>query len=94
MYGYDEEAVYQDADILQAQYEEESAAAAAAKRRGECQHGWQLGHGHIYNAEQIEEMRQRGDFPDRKTEATEWPEGRCLCLDCGVIGDDPLAGRR
>lgn len=38
MYDYDEEATIQEADILQAQYEQESRELEALRRRGICTH--------------------------------------------------------
>jgi hypothetical protein len=40
---YDPEAVYQDADILQAQYEAEGNRLAALQRKGICTHGHVIG---------------------------------------------------
>jgi len=41
---YDEEAVYQDADILQAQYEQESRAIRARRNAGVCCHQSAVGY--------------------------------------------------
>lgn len=41
---YDPEAVYQEADILQAQYEAESKAAAKKQAAGICLHGSSVGY--------------------------------------------------
>ena len=94
---YDPEAVYQDDDILQAQYEAEGAAAAADRRRGICHHGWALGGGVGYDSDAIEGMRQKGAFPNRPTAIaaqTDIPSGMALCLDCGILVEDPLERRR
>lgn len=42
-FGHDPEAIYQDADILQAQYEAESAEHAATVRAGLCPHTGGIG---------------------------------------------------
>lgn len=86
---YDPEAVYQDADVLQAQYEEEGRQLAADRRRGICHHGWGLGNGHKFTAEQVEAERRKGDFPERPTQAVQPGEGMMLCLDCGEVVIDP-----
>lgn len=101
-FGYDPEAVYQEADIEQAEFEAQSAEAAALHRRGICTHGWLLNGGVApkYNRDRagIEEDRKRGRFPDRPTDPTiqrqnDVPKGMCLCLDCGKLVPDPLARR-
>lgn len=81
---YDPEAVYQDADLLQAQYEQESADAAADRKRGICNHGWRLGRKHTYDWDGVATLRVDGSFPQRPTNETEIPEGYDLCLDCGL----------
>jgi hypothetical protein len=87
----DDPGVYNDADILQAQYEAESAAAAADVRRGICHHGWTLGGGRdFYSADDIAAMRLKGHFPDRPTDPRvtdqrSIPEGLELCTDCGAL---------
>jgi hypothetical protein len=101
-FSYDPEvpAGCQDADLLQAQYEAESARAAADRKRGICHHSWQLGRGDgscNYSAEEIAADRAKGSFPDRPTDAAvtdqaSIPEGLCLCLDCGQLVEDALAG--
>jgi hypothetical protein len=87
---------YQEADILQAEYEAQGRAAAADRRRGICHHGWTLGGGASMNRSraEIEEDRQRGDFPDRPTDPAvqcqdDIPSGQVLCLDCGQLTEDP-----
>lgn len=101
-FGWDEEvpAGYQDADLEQAAFEEEGRRLAALHKRGICTHGWQLGGSAVVNRTraEIEEDRQRGQFPDRPTDASlscqnDISKGKCLCLDCGIIVDDPLARR-
>jgi hypothetical protein len=55
-FTYDEEAVYQEADLLQAQYEAESAEFVRLQRLGYCQHNSWVGlpdDGTIYYDEQI-----------------------------------------
>lgn len=44
-FGYDEEAIYQDADILQAEYEREADRFAARRAQGYCTHGHGCGKG-------------------------------------------------
>ena len=97
MFGYDPEvpAGFQDADILQAQYERESAEARRDRERGICNHSWgqgwrepDCGHPPLTEAE-VAESRKRGDFPDRPTERLP-RKGEVLCLDCGVIRPDRL----
>lgn len=44
-FGYDPEAVIQDADIEMAELVEAGARAAAARRRGLCAHGYLRGDG-------------------------------------------------
>lgn len=90
-FGYDEEAVYQDADIEQARYEEEGRALAADRKRGICHHGGGLGFGHIYTEAEVNDWRKRGHFPDRPTDHTPLVEGQMLCTDCGTIVPDPIA---
>jgi hypothetical protein len=93
-FDYDPEvpAGYQDADILQRQYEEEGRALAADKRRGICHHGWLLGAGHSHTDEEVLAERERaGDFPqrNRNSHLHELQAGEALCLDCGEIVPDP-----
>lgn len=93
-FGYDPEAVYQDADIEQAAFEAEGARLAALRRQGICSHGWRLGGNPApeFDASraEIERDRQRGDFPDRPTDPAVThqraiPAGQDLCLDCGQL---------
>lgn len=74
--SYDPEAVYQEADILQAQYEDESAKIRAYEKSGGCTHGSSQG---------VPEDRER--FAERiaELEAAGVPEGGRICLDCGFI---------
>jgi len=44
-YDYDPEAIYQEADILQAEYEAEARRYAALEAQGICTHGSWLGRG-------------------------------------------------
>lgn len=44
-FGYDPEAIYQDADILQAEYEAEGNRIAALERAGICTHSHRVGLG-------------------------------------------------
>lgn len=90
-FDYDPElpAGYQDADILQAQYEEEGRALAADRKRGICHHGWLLGAGHSYSRDEIDRMRRKGDFPNRPTQGYYPADRDALCLDCGSIVPDP-----
>lgn len=93
---YDPEvpAGYQEADLLQAHYEEEGRRIAALNRRGVCNHGWMLGRGNVNRSRgDIENDRQRGKFPLRLTDPSircqnDIPVGKVLCLDCGVLVDD------
>jgi hypothetical protein len=94
-YGYEMEAIEAerlDADLLQAQYEAEGRAYAREMARGNCQHSWQLGRGTGgYDAAALQEMRQRGAFPDRPSAITaqaDLKSGEALCLDCGTVVDD------
>jgi hypothetical protein len=53
-FGYDPEAVIQDADIEQAEFEAEGRAFAAAKRAGRCTHSSTVGFvGTIHYPEQV-----------------------------------------
>ena len=55
MFEYDEEAVFQDADLLQAEYEAESAAFVERAKKA-CQHSSTVGlpaDGNIYYPEQV-----------------------------------------
>lgn len=94
-FGFDPEAIYQDADIEQAEYEQEARGIAAQKRRGICAHGWMrgVGSGGWPGRDEIDADRARGDFPERETNYDEPAEGMALCLDCGQHIADPLAGR-
>jgi hypothetical protein len=81
---YDEEATIQEADILQAQYEEESRAAAAQRAKGICLHsgsqGWpdmsRMKTADAYFIGLAQEQYERGvPFPDG-----------CRCTEgCGRI---------
>ena len=97
---YDEEipAGYQEADLLQAEYERESNQIWAERKRGICHHGWQLGPKipAYYTAEMIATERLKGDFPSRATDPSitdqaSIPNGQCLCLDCGQLIKDIFA---
>lgn len=88
---------FQEADILQSQYEVESAAYRADIAKGICHHSWILGRAPDpkFNAtrEEILRDRQRGEFPDRPTDEsikvqTDIPQGLFLCLDCGILIDE------
>lgn len=81
---------FQDADILQAQYEAESRAAAADRAAGICNHGMRLGRRipAFYSAEEIAEDLAQGHFANRggfTGTQDEIPEGHSLCLECGEI---------
>jgi len=99
MYDHDPEvpAGFQEADFLQAQYEEEGRRIAALTRQGVCTHGWLLGPGNGgYTAADIARMRAAGKFPDRPTDdrvtdQASIPTGSILCTDCGALIDDPFA---
>lgn len=97
---YDPEvpAGFQEADILQAQYEEEGRRLARDRKRGICHHGSQLGRKvpAFYDAEAVRAMRAKGYFPERETDPRvkgqeTIPEGTCLCIDCGEVVEDPFA---
>ena len=98
-FGYDPEAVYQEADIEMAEFEVQAAEARALRKRGVCTHSSQLGGGvDFYGGEDIAAMRVKGHFPDRPTDSSittqmDISEGKSLCLDCGELIDDPLARR-
>jgi len=94
---YDPEvpAGYQEADLLQAQYEAESAAFVRRREQGVCTHGWMQGmpeNGPWPSRDSIETDRLRGHFPNRPTNYAQPEPGYCLCLDCGEHVPDPLAG--
>lgn len=101
-FGYDPEvpAGFQEGDFEQAELEAESARVSALNRRGICTHSWQLGGGiNFYDGEAIAQDRLKGKFPERPTDPSittqmDIPAGKCLCLDCGQLVVDPLAGRR
>ncbi len=88
---YDPEipAGYQDADILQAQYEAESRAAAARRKRGICGHDSRLGGGvNFYSADDIAGMLAVGHFGNRggfDGAQTDIPSGKDLCTECGEL---------
>lgn len=90
---YDPEvpAGYQEADILQSQYEAESRQYREDVKRGICHHSWMLGGGHAYSDEQVLDMREKGDFPERNRNSHlhDLQPGEMLCLDCGAIVPDP-----
>jgi hypothetical protein len=94
-FGFDAEAVYQDADIEQAEYEAQARGIAAQKRRGICGHGWMRGPGTAGwpDHAEIDADRARGDFPERETNYEQPAAGMVLCLDCGQHIADPLARR-
>lgn len=70
---YDEEAIYQEADILQAQYEEESARMVADEKRGICHHSARFG----YRPEPL--------YPEQEGLVY----GQSRCRDCLEILEDP-----
>lgn len=97
MYYHDPEvpAGYQEADLLQAQYEEESRQYWRDIRAGICHHSSQLGRKvpAFYDADDIAAMRRHGHFPDRPTDPrvgdqSTIPEGLSLCTDCGELVPD------
>lgn len=95
---YDPEvpAGYQDADLLQAQYEEESREAARLHRQGICTHGWMQGvasDGTWPSEAALDALRAKGKFPGRGTDYAKPATGMVLCLECGSHIVDPLAGR-
>ncbi len=101
-FAYDEElpAGYQDADFEQREYEAQAAVSASLRRQGICTHGWGLSRSETHNRSraEIDEDRQRGDFPDRPTDErigcqADIPVGMSLCLDCGELVPDPFADR-
>ena len=103
MFDHDEElpAGFQEADLLQAQYEEDGRQYARDVKRGICHHSWQLGRKvpAFYNAQAITEDRKRGNFPERPTDPSvtdqaSIPVGQCLCLDCGQLVPDVLVDWR
>lgn len=71
MFGYDPEAIYQDADIEQAAFEAESARIAALERAGICTHGGVVGLGSDGKAHYPEAEGLTGE--------------QVRCWDCGRV---------
>lgn len=97
MYDPEVPAGFQEADILQAQYEAESRQYMRDIANGICHHSSQLGHKDpaFYDADDISAMRAKGYFPDRPTDPhvtdqSTIPVGHCLCVDCGEVVEDPF----
>ena len=95
MYDPEVPAGYQEADLLQAQYEAESRQYRRDIANGICHHSSQLGRRvpAYYTAEDIAEMRRNGHFPDRPTDPrvgdqSTIPDGLALCQDCGELVPD------
>lgn len=78
---YDEEAVYQDADVLQAEYEAESAAFVAAAKVA-CQHSSSVtvsASGEIFYPEQVGLVRGQHRCTGDRMESAAFPRG------CGMV---------
>jgi hypothetical protein len=93
MYYYDEEAVYQDADILQAQYEAEGRALDRDRAKGICHHGSRLGRKvpAFYDADDVHAMLLKGHFKNREGfdgSQSDIPEGKDLCTECGALVEE------
>lgn len=72
--NYDPEAIIQDADIEQAEFERMGARLAALKRQGVCTHGSVVGMG--------------DDGIAHYPEARGLKPGQLRCTDCGRVFDD------
>lgn len=96
-FGYDEEAVIQEADIEMADLEARAAEVAALRRRGICVHGYGIGGAAVVNRTRAElEASLTGRFAGAAIDAAitcqdDIGAGRMLCLDCGEVVKDRFA---
>ena len=89
---YDPElpAGYQEADLLQAQYEAESRQFARDRRAGICHHNARLGRKvpAFYEAADVADMLRNGHFRNRAGyvgSQSDIPVGKDLCTECGAL---------